>query len=80
MLGIKHAIPALREAGGGSIINTAAFVRHTPLGRIGTPEDVGPLLVYLASDASRHMTGQALVLDGGFTMHELAWADRLDLG
>ena len=141
MLGIKYAVPALRKAGGGSIINTAsiagmhgevylpgygagkaaliqltraaaamygpdnvrcnaicpglilsgagetafsaeeraAFIRHTPLGRLGSPQDVGPLAVYLASDESRHMTGQALVLDGGFTMHDPAWADRLDL-
>jgi NAD(P)-dependent dehydrogenase (short-subunit alcohol dehydrogenase family) len=109
MLGMKHAIPALRETGGGSIINTAsiagmhgeiylpgygagkaaliqltraaaamygsdgircnaicpglilsgageaafdvqeraAFLRHTPIGRLGTPEDVGPLAVWL---------------------------------
>jgi len=57
----------------------AAWKRHTPTGRLGEPEDVGPLAVYLASDESRHMTGQALVLDGGFTMHEPTWADRLDL-
>jgi len=57
----------------------AAWKRHTPTGRLGEPEDVGPLAVFLASDESRHMTGQALVVDGGFTMHEPTWADRLDL-
>jgi gluconate 5-dehydrogenase len=36
-----------------------------PMGEFGKPEDLGPLAVYLASDASRYMTGAALVLDGG---------------
>jgi NAD(P)-dependent dehydrogenase (short-subunit alcohol dehydrogenase family) len=42
--------------------------RRTPSGVTGEPEDLGPLAVYLASDASRHMTGAALVIDGGFTL------------
>ena len=38
----------------------------TPLGRIGDPtEDVGPVAVFLASDLSRHVTGQTIVADGG---------------
>jgi NAD(P)-dependent dehydrogenase (short-subunit alcohol dehydrogenase family) len=56
----------------------AAWQRHTPMNRIGRPEDVAPLVVYLASDESEYMTGQALVVDGGFTMHDPTWADRLD--
>ncbi len=36
-----------------------------PMGEFGRPEDLGPLAVYLASDASRYMTGAALVIDGG---------------
>lgn len=38
-----------------------------PVGRIGEPEDVGNLAVYLASDSSSFMTGQVMVLDGGRT-------------
>jgi NAD(P)-dependent dehydrogenase (short-subunit alcohol dehydrogenase family) len=38
-----------------------------PLGRIGEPEDVGKLAVYLASDDAGFMTGQVIVLDGGRT-------------
>jgi len=38
-----------------------------PLGRIGEPDDVGQLAVYLASDASRFLTGQVIVIDGGRT-------------
>ncbi len=38
-----------------------------PLGRIGEPDDVGKLAVYLASDDADFMTGQVIVLDGGRT-------------
>lgn len=44
-----------------------AFVRHVPMGRAGDPPEIGPLAVYLASPASRYMTGAAIVLDGGYT-------------
>jgi dihydroanticapsin dehydrogenase len=130
--GVKHAVPVLRNAGGGSIINMAslaavkggagltaysaskgAIVAFTkalapelaphnirvnavcpgwvdtpfnqpaidfmggaeeqerivkqivPMGRQGTPEEIAPIVVYLASDGSSYMTGQALVVDGG---------------
>ncbi|MCB1207701.1 MAG: SDR family oxidoreductase [Verrucomicrobiales bacterium] len=36
-----------------------------PMGRWGSPEEIGPLALYLASDASSYMTGSVLVLDGG---------------
>lgn len=44
------------------------FRRQIPAGDFGRPEDLGPLAVYLASDASRYMTGAALVIDGGYTL------------
>ncbi|MCI0680588.1 MAG: SDR family oxidoreductase [Gemmataceae bacterium] len=44
------------------------FKANIPLGKFGEPEDLGPLAVYLASDASRYMTGAALVIDGGYTL------------
>ena len=44
------------------------FRAQVPLGDHGQPEDLGPLAVYLASDASRYMTGAALVIDGGYTL------------
>ena len=44
------------------------FRAQTPAGDYGDPEDLGPLAVYLASDASRYMTGAAVVIDGGYTV------------
>jgi NAD(P)-dependent dehydrogenase (short-subunit alcohol dehydrogenase family) len=131
-LAIKHAVPILRDGGGGSIINMAslagvkggpgltaysaskgAIVGFTkalsaelapskirvncvcpgwidtpfnqpainfmggredqdrvvkqivPMGRQGTPDEIAPMVVYLASDGSTYMTGQALIIDGG---------------
>ena len=46
----------------------ANFKAQIPLGDFGQPEDLGPLAVYLASDASRYMTGAGLVIDGGYTL------------
>lgn len=37
-----------------------------PAGRFGTPEDVADVVAFLASDASRYITGQVLNVDGGF--------------
>jgi len=44
------------------------FKAQIPAGDFGQPKDLGPLAVYLASDASRYMTGAALVIDGGYTL------------
>lgn len=43
-------------------------VDSTPMGRVGEPEDIAPTAVYLASDDSKFMTGQAIVVDGGFSV------------
>ncbi|MGO4584629.1 SDR family NAD(P)-dependent oxidoreductase [Arthrobacter sp. 2RAF6] len=44
-----------------------ALNRLHPLGRVGRPEDVGDLAVYLAGDKSGFLTGEVVVLDGGRT-------------
>jgi gluconate 5-dehydrogenase len=46
----------------------ATFKEQIPQGDFGRPEDMGPLAVYLASDASRYMTGAAIVIDGGYVL------------
>ena len=50
------------------------------MGRLGSPEEIAALAVYLASDAAQFVTGQALVVDGGHMlpdMSSLAMASRL---
>ena len=44
------------------------YKEQIPMGDFGQPEDLGPLAVYLASDAARYMTGAAIVIDGGYTL------------
>jgi gluconate 5-dehydrogenase len=46
----------------------AKFESHIPMGRLGEPEEIGPLAVYLAGEASRYMTGAILIIDGGRTL------------
>ncbi len=48
---------------------TNQTVRFIPMKRPGKPEEVAPLSVYLASDASGYITGQVLFVDGGLTVH-----------
>lgn len=38
---------------------------YIPMGRIGEPEDIADVILFLASDAARYMTGQVVVVDGG---------------
>ncbi len=45
------------------------MVEKTPLGRIGAPEDIADVVVFLCSDLARFVTGQNLVVDGGMTLH-----------
>ncbi len=41
------------------------MIAQTPLGRIGKPEDIAPVAVFLASDDSHWVTGEALYTGGG---------------
>jgi NAD(P)-dependent dehydrogenase (short-subunit alcohol dehydrogenase family) len=55
LLGIDWAVPHMEA--------------KTPLARIGTPEDIADVVVFLCSDLARFVTGQNLVVDGGMTLH-----------
>lgn len=56
--------PAI-EFMGGRAAQEAVVARIVPLGRQGTPAEIAAGMLYLASDASSYLTGQALVIDGG---------------
>jgi 2-keto-3-deoxy-L-fuconate dehydrogenase len=43
------------------------FTARQPMGRLGTPEEIAALVVYLASDESAFTTGHVHVVDGGMT-------------
>lgn len=43
------------------------WLENTPMGRLGRPEELRELVVYLASDASSFMTGSTVIIDGGYT-------------
>lgn len=45
-----------------------AMIRQTPLGKLATPDDVAAAILFLASGAAGHITGQVLSVSGGLTM------------
>ena len=45
----------------------ASLIEETPLGRLGTPEDIAHAVAFLASDQASFITGQILTVDGGFS-------------
>jgi 2-keto-3-deoxy-L-fuconate dehydrogenase len=63
--------PSLDEriaAQGGTKEVRQAFVDRQPMGRLGTPEEIASLAVYLASDESSFTTGTAVIADGGVSL------------
>jgi NAD(P)-dependent dehydrogenase (short-subunit alcohol dehydrogenase family) len=46
----------------------ARRIAHTPLRRIGLPEEIGPIAAFLASPAASYITGQIIIADGGVTI------------
>ena len=45
----------------------AEVAEYSPNGRIAEPGEIAALVLYLASDAGRHITGTAIPIDGGLT-------------
>jgi 2-keto-3-deoxy-L-fuconate dehydrogenase len=46
----------------------AAFLARQPMGRLGRPEEIAELVLYLASDESSFTTGHAHIIDGGWSI------------
>ena len=63
--------PSLRQRIAGAADPVQAekdFIARQPMGRLATVDDITPQLVYLLSDESRFVTGQAVLVDGGVTI------------
>jgi len=47
---------------------TAPLLARTPMGRFAAPDEIAPAVLFLASSAAAYMTGQTIVVDGGFSV------------
>jgi 2-keto-3-deoxy-L-fuconate dehydrogenase len=65
---LDERIAANAAAAGSIDAARAAFVARQPMGRLGTPQEIAALAVYLSSDDAQFITGQAIVIDGGLTL------------
>jgi len=65
---LDERIAANAAAAGSIDAARAAFVARQPMGRLGTPEEIAALAVYLSGDDAQFITGQAIVIAGGLTL------------
>ncbi len=65
---LDDRIAANAAAAGSLEAARTGFIARQAMGRLGTPEEIAAMAVYLASDDSQFITGQALVIDGGWTL------------
>ena len=63
------ALGLMSNTGDGDTSVTEHLARSIPAGRLGTPDDVGAAVAFLASDEASWMTGQTINLNGGSTMN-----------
>jgi NAD(P)-dependent dehydrogenase (short-subunit alcohol dehydrogenase family) len=54
------------------IVNEKSVVGHVPMGRMAQPEEIADLVLFLCSDQSGFITGQTVVIDGGYTVNGTA--------
>ena len=65
---LDDRIAANAAAAGSLEAARTGFIARQAMGRLGTPEEIAAMAVYLASDDSQFITGQTLVIDGGWTL------------
>jgi 2-keto-3-deoxy-L-fuconate dehydrogenase len=66
---LDERIAAQAESSGQSLETVRqAFIDRQPMGRLGTPEEIAALAVYLASDEASYTTGHIHLADGGFAL------------
>jgi 2-keto-3-deoxy-L-fuconate dehydrogenase len=66
---LEYRIETLAKQTGQSVASVRqAFIDRQPMGRLGKPEEIAALAVYLASDESSYTTGQIHLADGGFAL------------
>ena len=68
---VNAVAPGLIETAMTSAMPEAArkhYLESIALGRPGVPEDVGDVVCFLCSDAARYVTGQTVIVDGGYLM------------
>jgi len=65
---LDDRIRALGGQLGGEEKARQLFIARQPMGRLGRPEEIAHVAVYLASDESAYMTGSSIIPDGGFTL------------
>ena len=59
-------VEAIKARGGQQATTTALLESLHPWGRLGRPEDIAKAAVFLAGDGASWITGQALLIDGGY--------------
>jgi 2-keto-3-deoxy-L-fuconate dehydrogenase len=65
---LHDRIAANAAAAGSLEAARTAFVARQAMGRLATAEEMAALVVYLASDGAAFVTGQPIVIDGGWTL------------
>ncbi len=65
---LQDRIAANAAASGGLDQARSAFIARQAMGRLGTPEEIAALAVYLGANESQFVTGQTMVIDGGWTL------------
>ena len=65
----RQNLTALLQPDGSYTERARAVIAHTPMGRFGTPEEVGAVIAWLCSDAASFITGAVIPVDGGFSAY-----------